>query len=143
MDPYDAALSAVYRLDRHDEIVRVLHLRTSLSRRHRHVMSLTLTRPGGDDVLPPRARVVRTVRAGGGETSGVSLVLVVLLCAVLVGRVRGGSLDRLGELDLRRRRLVVAVLPLAGSAGRAERGRPRRRRHQSTSSCCPTAGARP
>jgi hypothetical protein len=61
MDPYDAALSAVYRLDRHDEIVRVLHLRTSLSRRHRHVMSLTLTRPGGDDVLPPRAKVVRTV----------------------------------------------------------------------------------
>ena len=61
MDPYDAALSAVYRLDRHDEIVRVLHLRTSMTRKHRHVMSLTLTRPGGDDVLPPRARVVRSV----------------------------------------------------------------------------------
>ena len=61
MDPYDAALSAVYRLDRHDEIVRALHLRASLSRRHKHVMSLTLTRPGGDDVLPPRAKVVRTV----------------------------------------------------------------------------------
>lgn len=61
MDPYDADLSAVYRLDRHDEIVRALHLRTSMSRRHRHVMSLTLTRPGGDDVLPPRAKVVRTV----------------------------------------------------------------------------------
>jgi hypothetical protein len=40
----------------------------------------------------------------------VSLVLVVLLCAVLVGRVCGGSLDRLGELGLRRRRLVVAAL---------------------------------
>jgi hypothetical protein len=61
MDPYDADLSAVYRLDRHDEILRVLHLRTSMSRRHKHVMSLTLTRPGGDDVLPPRAKVVRTV----------------------------------------------------------------------------------
>ena len=34
MDPYDAELSAVYRLDRHDEIVRVLHLRASLSRKH-------------------------------------------------------------------------------------------------------------
>lgn len=61
MDPYDAALSAVYPLDRHDEIVRVLHLRTSLSRRHRHVRSLTLARAGGDAVLPPRAKVVRTV----------------------------------------------------------------------------------
>ncbi len=39
-----------------------------------------------------------------------SLVLVVLLCAVLVGRVCGGSVDRLGALDLRRRRLVVAAL---------------------------------
>lgn len=39
-----------------------------------------------------------------------SLVLGVLLCAVLVGRVCGGSLDRLGALDLRRRRLVVAAL---------------------------------
>ena len=61
MDPYDSALSAVYRLDRHDEIVRALHLRASMSRRHKHVMSLTLTRPGGDDVLPRRAKVVRTV----------------------------------------------------------------------------------
>ena len=39
-----------------------------------------------------------------------SLVLVVLLCAVLLGRIGGGSLDRLGALDLRRRRLVVAAL---------------------------------
>ena len=39
-----------------------------------------------------------------------SLVLVVLLCAVLVGRVCGGSVDRLGALDLRRRRLVAAAL---------------------------------
>ena len=39
-----------------------------------------------------------------------SLVLVVLLCAVLVGRVCGGSVDRLGALDLRRRRLLLAAL---------------------------------
>ena len=39
-----------------------------------------------------------------------SLVLVVLLCALLVGRVSGGSVDRLGALHLRRRRLVVAAL---------------------------------
>lgn len=39
-----------------------------------------------------------------------TLVLVVLLCAVLVGRVCGGSLERLGALDLRQRRLVVAAL---------------------------------
>ncbi len=39
-----------------------------------------------------------------------SLVLVVLLCAVLVGRVCGGSVDRLGALDLRLRRLLVAAL---------------------------------
>ena len=39
-----------------------------------------------------------------------SLVVVVLLCAVLLGRVCGGSLDALGALDLRRRRLVVAAL---------------------------------
>lgn len=32
-----------------------------MSRKHQHVMSLTLTRPGGEDILPPRARVVRTV----------------------------------------------------------------------------------
>jgi hypothetical protein len=40
----------------------------------------------------------------------VSLVLVVLLCAVLVGRVCGGSVDRLGALELRLRRLLVAAL---------------------------------
>ena len=56
MDPYDAALSAVYRLDRHDQILNVLHLRTSMSRKHRHVMSLTLTRPGGDDERPRHER---------------------------------------------------------------------------------------
>ncbi len=61
MDPYDADLTVGYRLDRHDEIVRVLHLRASMSRKHKHLMSLTLTRPAGDDVLPPRAKVVRTV----------------------------------------------------------------------------------
>ena len=41
-----------------------------------------------------------------------SLVLVVLLCALLVGRLCGGSLERLGALELRRRRLVVAALGL-------------------------------
>ena len=61
MDPYDADLTVGYKLDRHDEIIRVLHLRTSMSRKHKHVMSLTITRPAGDDVLPPRAKVVRTV----------------------------------------------------------------------------------
>ena len=61
MDPYDSDVSSVCRLDRHDDILRALHLRTSMSRRHKHVMSLTVTRPGGDDVLPPRAKVVRTV----------------------------------------------------------------------------------
>ncbi len=65
MDPYDAALSAVYRLDRHDEIVRVLHLRTSMSRGHRHVVSRTLPGAGGDGVLPPDATVVRTVEQDG------------------------------------------------------------------------------
>jgi hypothetical protein len=40
----------------------------------------------------------------------VSLVLVVLLCAVLVGRVCGGSTARLGALEVRQRRLVVAAL---------------------------------
>ena len=72
-----------------------------------------------------------------------------LLCALLVGRVCGGSLDRLGALDLRRRRLVVAALGvqalgavvggpayalgLAGSRGARHRvpGRqPRRARHR-------------
>jgi len=61
MDPYDADLTVGYRLDRHDEIVRALHLRSSLSRRHKHVMSLTVPRGGGEDVLPPRAKIVRTV----------------------------------------------------------------------------------
>ena len=39
-----------------------------------------------------------------------SLVLAVLLAALLVGWARGGSLERLGTLPLRRRRLVVAAL---------------------------------
>jgi hypothetical protein len=45
-----------------------------------------------------------------GETSHVSLVLVVLAVALAVGWARGGSLDRLGSLPLRGRRLVVAAL---------------------------------
>ena len=39
-----------------------------------------------------------------------SLVVVVLVVALVVGRLCGGSLERLGGLDLRRRRLVVAAL---------------------------------
>lgn len=39
-----------------------------------------------------------------------ALVLVVLLAAVLVGRLAGGDLDRLGRLPLRGKRLVVAGL---------------------------------
>jgi len=40
----------------------------------------------------------------------VSLVVAVLLGALLVGRLCGGSLERLGALTLRRRRLVLAAL---------------------------------
>jgi hypothetical protein len=40
----------------------------------------------------------------------VALVLVALLAAVAVGRLLGGSLERLGTLPLRRRRLVAAAL---------------------------------
>ena len=39
-----------------------------------------------------------------------SLVLVVLAVALAVGWARGGSLDRLGDMPLRSRRLVVAAL---------------------------------
>ena len=116
MHPYDAGVSAVYRLDRHDQILSVLHLRTSLSRKHRHVMSLTLSRAGGDDVLPRRARVVRTVwqdhvryvlaEVRGAlvllETSGWSTTIVVsarrqrtvaTVAAELVARVPDGEQD--------------------------------------------------
>lgn len=44
------------------------------------------------------------------ETAGVSLVLAVLLGAVLLGWACGGSLERLGDLPLRARWLVVAAL---------------------------------
>jgi hypothetical protein len=40
----------------------------------------------------------------------VGLVVVALLAAVAVGRLLGGSLERLGTLPLRRRRLAVAAL---------------------------------
>jgi len=40
----------------------------------------------------------------------VSLVVAVLLGALAVGRLCGGSLERLGSLELRRRRLVAAAL---------------------------------
>lgn len=49
-------------------------------------------------------------RRTGGETSPVALVVVVLLAALLVGRLAGGSLERLGGLPLRARRLVVLAL---------------------------------
>lgn len=49
-------------------------------------------------------------RRTGGETSRVALVVVVLLAALLVGRLAGGSLDRLGALPLRSRRLVLLAL---------------------------------
>jgi len=45
-----------------------------------------------------------------GDTSGVALVLVVLLAAVVVGRLAGGDLERLGRLPLRGKRLVLAGL---------------------------------
>jgi hypothetical protein len=51
-----------------------------------------------------------------GDTSQVSLVVVVLAVALAVGWLRGGSLDRLGALPLRSRRLVVGAL-LAQLAG--------------------------
>jgi len=42
-----------------------------------------------------------------GNTSGVSLLVLALLAALVVGWARSGSLDRLGRLPLRTRRLVV------------------------------------
>lgn len=67
MDPYDptpyaAALSAVYRLDAHDELLRVVHLRTGDALGHDHLVSRRLSRSAAEQVLPDRARVVRTVR---------------------------------------------------------------------------------
>lgn len=47
-----------------------------------------------------------------GETSQVTLAVVVLTVALAIGWARGGSLDRLGGLPLRSRRLVVAALLL-------------------------------
>jgi len=47
---------------------------------------------------------------GGGETSGVSLVVCVLLAGLLLGWLTGGSLDQLGGVPLRRRRLVLLAL---------------------------------
>ncbi|MEX2291690.1 MAG: DUF5317 domain-containing protein [Mycobacteriales bacterium] len=48
-----------------------------------------------------------------------SLVLVVLVAALAIGWARGGSLDRLGSLPLRSRRLVVGALAaqLLGAVG--------------------------
>lgn len=45
-----------------------------------------------------------------GQTIDVSLVLIVLAVALAVGWARGGSLDRLGALPLRSRRLVIGAL---------------------------------
>ncbi len=50
------------------------------------------------------------------QTPGVSLVLLVLLAALVVGWACGGSLADLGELPLRRRRLVLLAV-LAQVAG--------------------------
>ena len=50
------------------------------------------------------------VHPGGGETIGVSLVLTVLLVGLALGWLTGGSLDRLGGVPLRRRRLVVGAV---------------------------------
>ena len=47
---------------------------------------------------------------GGGQTTGVSLVLAVLAVGLLLGWLAGGTLDRLGAVALRRRRLVLAAL---------------------------------
>ncbi len=54
---------------------------------------------------------------GVRQTTEVSLVLVVLAVALLMGWFGGGSLARLGGVTLRRRRLVVAALlvQVAGS----------------------------
>ncbi len=68
MDPYDAALSAVFRLDGHDELLRVMHLRASLAREHRHVVSRTLPRGACSDLLPSRGRVLRTVRVDAARS---------------------------------------------------------------------------
>jgi hypothetical protein len=46
----------------------------------------------------------------GGETSDVSLVVVVLLVALLLGCAFGGSVERLGALPLRSRRLLLAAV---------------------------------
>jgi hypothetical protein len=59
----DLDVGAVFRLDQHEEISRLLHLRDLLSRRHRHVVTRTIPRPVDDAVLPPRSRVLRSVRA--------------------------------------------------------------------------------
>lgn len=45
-----------------------------------------------------------------GETTDVSLVVAVLLVALVVGRLAGGTFARLGALPMRARRLVVLAL---------------------------------
>lgn len=54
---------------------------------------------------------------GSGKTSGVSLLVLALLGALVVGWLRNGTLDRLGALPLRSRRLVVLafVVQLVGT----------------------------
>ena len=52
------------------------------------------------------------MRAASGDTIDVSLAVVALLAALAVGWAAGGSVDRLGALPLRRRRLAVAALAL-------------------------------
>lgn len=60
--------------------------------------------------------MLRCQRGRARQTTHVSLVLAVLAVGLLLGCLLGGSLDRLGAVDLRRRALVVAAL-LAQLAG--------------------------
>jgi hypothetical protein len=53
---------------------------------------------------------LRAFRSLGGDTSGVSLLLVVVLLALAAGRLAGGSLERLGSLPLRERRLLAGAV---------------------------------
>ena len=62
-------------------------------------------------------RVAARLGGLGGDTTEMSLVVAVLLVGLLLGRLGGGSLDSLGGVPLRSRRLVVgALLAQAGGA---------------------------
>ena len=55
-------LPAVFQLDSHDEIARLLHLRDLLIREHPHIVLRELERHAPQSALPERARVLRTVQ---------------------------------------------------------------------------------